>query len=40
MKDVASLIGRAVRDADGSAAPDIAREVGELVARYPAYPRG
>jgi glycine hydroxymethyltransferase len=40
MKDVASLIGRAVRDADGSAAPDIAREVGELVARYPAYPHG
>jgi glycine hydroxymethyltransferase len=40
MKEVASLIGRAVRDADGSAASDIAREVGELVARYPAYPRG
>jgi glycine hydroxymethyltransferase len=40
MKDVASLIGRAVRDADGTAAGEIRRAVGELVARCPAYPRG
>jgi glycine hydroxymethyltransferase len=40
MKEVASLIGRAVRDADGAAAGDIRRAVGELVARCPAYPRG
>jgi glycine hydroxymethyltransferase len=39
MKEVASLIARAVRDADGSAAPEIARAVGELVGRHPAYPR-
>jgi glycine hydroxymethyltransferase len=40
MKEVASLIGRAVRDADSSAAAEIARAVGELVSRCPAYPRG
>jgi glycine hydroxymethyltransferase len=40
MKEVASLIGRAVRDVDGSAAAGIARQVAELVARCPAYPRG
>jgi glycine hydroxymethyltransferase len=40
MKDVASLIGRAVRDADGTAAAEIRRAVGDLVARCPAYPRG
>jgi glycine hydroxymethyltransferase len=39
MKEVASLIGRAVRDADGSAAEEIALAVGELVGRHPAYPR-
>ena len=39
MKDVATLISRAVRDADGSAAADIGAAVGELVARHPAYPR-
>ena len=39
MKEVASLIGRAVRDADGSSAPDIGAAVGALVARHPAYPR-
>src|SRR5215207_6329079 len=33
MKEIASLIGRAVRDADGSAAADIADAVGALVAR-------
>jgi glycine hydroxymethyltransferase len=40
MKGVASLIGRAVRDADGSQAADIRAEVGELVGAFPAYPRG
>ena len=40
MKEVASLIGRAVRDSDGSAAEGIARQVQELVSRCPAYPRG
>ena len=37
MKDVASLIGRAVR---GEPADGIRREVRALVQRYPAYPRG
>jgi glycine hydroxymethyltransferase len=40
MKDVAGFISRAVRDADGSAAASIAAEVGDLVRKYPAYPRG
>ena len=39
MKEIASMIGRAVRDADGSAAADIADAVGALVARHPAYPQ-
>ncbi len=39
MKDVASLIGRAVRDEDGSAAAEVRAAVGELVGRHPAYPR-
>jgi len=39
MKEVAGLIGRAVRDADGAAAAEIAAGVSALVARYPAYPR-
>jgi glycine hydroxymethyltransferase len=39
MKEVASLVGRAVRDTDGSAAPEVAQAVGELVGRHPAYPR-
>ena len=39
MKDVAALIGRAVRDSDGSAARDVSAAVGALVARHPAYPR-
>lgn len=39
MKEVASLISRAVRDADGSAAAEIGRMVGALVGRHPAYPR-
>jgi glycine hydroxymethyltransferase len=39
MKEVAALIGRAVRDADGTAAADIRRVVGALVERHPAYAR-
>ncbi|MGZ4631824.1 MAG: serine hydroxymethyltransferase [Actinomycetes bacterium] len=39
MKEVAALIGRAVRDADGTAAPDVAAAVGALTSRHPAYPR-
>jgi glycine hydroxymethyltransferase len=39
MKDVAALISRAVRDADGSEAGDVAAAVSALVARHPAYPR-
>ncbi len=40
MKEIAGLIGRAVRDADGSAAAEIGQAVGALVAAHPAYPRG
>jgi glycine hydroxymethyltransferase len=40
MATVASLIARAVRDADGIDAPAIAEEVTALVTRHPAYPRG
>jgi glycine hydroxymethyltransferase len=39
MKDIASFIGRAVRDADGSAAAEIAEAVTTLVGRRPAYAR-
>jgi glycine hydroxymethyltransferase len=39
MGQVASLIGRAVRDADGSDAPAIAEQVSSLVTKHPAYPR-
>jgi len=39
MKEVASLIGRAVRDAEGTAAGEVADAVGALVERHPAYPR-
>ena len=39
MATIASLIGRAVRDADGSAAADIAAGVTELVTAHPAYAR-
>ena len=39
MKEVATLIGRAVRDADGSAAAEVAEAVTALVSRHPAYPR-
>jgi glycine hydroxymethyltransferase len=40
MKEIAGLIGRAVRDADGSAAAELGRAVGSLVGAHPAYPRG
>jgi glycine hydroxymethyltransferase len=39
MKEVAGLIARAVRDADGSAAGEISESVQSLVRRHPAYPR-
>ena len=39
MKDIAGLIGRAVRDADGTAAAEVAAGVGALVGAHPAYPR-
>jgi glycine hydroxymethyltransferase len=39
MKEIAGLIGRAVRDSDGSAAAEIAAGVGGLVGAHPAYPR-
>ena len=39
MKEIAGLIGRAVRDADGSGAAGVAADVSALVARTPAYPR-
>ena len=40
MGQIAALIGRAVRDADGSEAPAIAEQVTSLVQKHPAYPRG
>ena len=40
MKEVASLISRAVRDADGTASGEIGEAVAALVTRHPAYPRG
>jgi len=40
MKEVAGLIGRAIRDATGSATADITASVTSLVDRHPAYPRG
>jgi glycine hydroxymethyltransferase len=39
MKEIGSLIGRAVRDEDGSAAEGIRRAVQALVTAHPAYPR-
>ena len=39
MKEVASLISRAVRDEDGTATAEIAAAVSGLVAKHPAYPR-
>ncbi|MDI2128159.1 serine hydroxymethyltransferase [Yinghuangia seranimata] len=38
MKEIATLVGRAVRDTDGSAAREIAAAVADLVATHPAYP--
>jgi glycine hydroxymethyltransferase len=40
MKEIAALIGRAVRDEDGTAGADVAAGVAQLVGRHPAYPRG
>jgi len=40
MSTIAELIGRAVRDADGSRADDIRATVTDLVTAFPAYPRG
>ncbi|MGZ6792078.1 MAG: serine hydroxymethyltransferase [Mycobacteriales bacterium] len=39
MKEIAGLIGRAVKDADGSAAEEIRQGVEALVSAHPAYPR-
>jgi glycine hydroxymethyltransferase len=39
MKEVAALLGRAVRDSDGSGSAEIRAAVTALVARHPAYPR-
>jgi glycine hydroxymethyltransferase len=39
MKEIASLIGRAVRDADGTAATEVGAAVADLVSAHPAYPR-
>jgi glycine hydroxymethyltransferase len=39
MKEIASLIARAVRDADGSAAAEVGQSVSALVAAHPAYAR-
>ncbi|MGB7983428.1 MAG: serine hydroxymethyltransferase [Candidatus Nanopelagicales bacterium] len=39
MARIADLIGQAIRDEDGSAAPGIRAEVSELVTSFPAYPR-
>ncbi len=38
MKEVASLIGAAIRDADGSRAAELSATVRELVTAHPAYP--
>ena len=38
MKEIASLIGRAVRDADGSAAGEVRARVDALTSAHPAYP--
>ncbi|MGH3414998.1 MAG: serine hydroxymethyltransferase, partial [Actinocrinis sp.] len=37
MRRIAALVGRAVRDVDGSAAPGVEKEVAELVGRFPLY---
>ena len=38
MKEIASLIGRAVRDVDGSAAAELRARVDALTSASPAYP--
>ena len=38
MRRIATLIGRAVRDADGSQSAAVAADVADLVGKYPAYP--
>jgi glycine hydroxymethyltransferase len=38
MKAIASLIGTAIRDADGSRTAEVAAGVRDLVAAHPAYP--
>jgi hypothetical protein len=38
MKEIASLISRAVRDDDGSAAGELRARVTTLTAAHPAYP--
>jgi glycine hydroxymethyltransferase len=38
MRRIAALVGRAIRDADGQAAEQIAKEASELVAEFPLYP--
>ncbi len=38
MKEIASLIGRAVRDEDGSAVAEVRARVDALTAAAPAYP--
>jgi glycine hydroxymethyltransferase len=40
MTEMAGLIARAVRDADGSDIADVTAGVTDLVTRFPAYPRG
>jgi len=40
MRWIAALIGRAVRDADGAAAPGVEKEVAELVGEFPLYRAG
>jgi glycine hydroxymethyltransferase len=38
MKEIASLIGRAVRDADGTAVAEVRARVDALTSAAPAYP--
>ena len=39
MKEIAGLIGRAVRDSDGTAVREVGAAVDALVAKHPAYAR-
>jgi glycine hydroxymethyltransferase len=38
MKEIASLIGTAIRDSDGSRTAEVNAAVRELVSAHPAYP--